>query len=52
MLIHLEILLDIIEEDLKDNKEDKNLLMYCTGGIRCEKASAYYKHKGLKTFFN
>ncbi|MGK0307658.1 MAG: UPF0176 protein, partial [Urechidicola sp.] len=27
--------LDIIEEDLKYNKEDKNLLMYCTGGIRC-----------------
>jgi UPF0176 protein len=43
--------LDIIEEDLKDNKEDKNLLMYCTGGIRCEKASAYYKHKGFKNVF-
>ncbi|ALU73827.1 rhodanese-related sulfurtransferase [Tenacibaculum finnmarkense] len=43
--------LDIIEQDLKDNKEDKNLLMYCTGGIRCEKASAYYKHKGFKNVF-
>ncbi|MDC0176593.1 rhodanese-related sulfurtransferase [Polaribacter sp.] len=43
--------LEIIEEDLKDNKEDKNLLMYCTGGIRCEKASAYYKHKGFKNVF-
>lgn len=43
--------LDIIEEDLKNNKEDKNLLMYCTGGIRCEKASAYYKHKGFKNVF-
>ena len=43
--------LAIIEEDLKDNKEDKNLLMYCTGGIRCEKASAYYKHKGFKNVF-
>ena len=43
--------LDIIEEDLKDNKEDKNLLMYCTGGIRCEKASAYYKYKGFKNVF-
>ena len=43
--------LDIIEEDLKDNKEDKNLVMYCTGGIRCEKASAYYKHKGFKNVF-
>jgi UPF0176 protein len=43
--------LDVIEEDLKENKEDKNLLMYCTGGIRCEKASAYYKHKGFKNVF-
>lgn len=43
--------LDLIEEDLKDHKEDKNLVMYCTGGIRCEKASAYYKHKGFKNVF-
>ena len=43
--------LDVIEEDLKDHKEDKKLVMYCTGGIRCEKASAYYKHKGFKNVF-
>ncbi len=43
--------LSIIEEDLKEHKEDKNLVMYCTGGIRCEKASAYYKHKGFKKVF-
>ncbi|NNC44296.1 MAG: rhodanese-related sulfurtransferase [Winogradskyella sp.] len=43
--------LDLIEEDLKDHKEDKKLVMYCTGGIRCEKASAYYKHKGFKQVF-
>lgn len=43
--------LDIIEADLKDHKEDKKLVMYCTGGIRCEKASAYYKHKGFKNVF-
>ena len=43
--------LDIIENDLKDHKEDKNLVMYCTGGIRCEKASAYYKHKGFKNVY-
>jgi UPF0176 protein len=29
-------------------KEDKKVIMYCTGGIRCEKASAYLKHKGFK----
>ena len=43
--------LPIIEEDLKEHKEDKNLVMYCTGGIRCEKASAYFKHKGFKKVY-
>ena len=43
--------LPIIEEQLKDFKEDKNLLMYCTGGIRCEKASAFFKHKGFKNVY-
>ncbi|AXT18527.1 rhodanese-related sulfurtransferase [Flavobacteriaceae bacterium AU392] len=43
--------LPIIEEDLKEHKEDKNLVMYCTGGIRCEKASAYYKYKGFKNVY-
>lgn len=43
--------LDLIEEDLKAHKEDKKLVMYCTGGIRCEKASAYYKHKGFKNVY-
>lgn len=27
--------------------EDRNILMYCTGGIRCEKASAWLKHQGF-----
>lgn len=43
--------LPIINEQLKDFKEDKNLVMYCTGGIRCEKASAYFKHQGFKNVF-
>ncbi|MEZ4968313.1 MAG: rhodanese-related sulfurtransferase [Flavobacteriaceae bacterium] len=43
--------LDVIEKDLADHKEDKKLVMYCTGGIRCEKASAYYKHKGFKNVY-
>lgn len=36
---------------LKDAK-DKNIIMYCTGGIRCEKASAYMLHKGFKNVFH
>lgn len=43
--------LPIINEQLKEHKEDKNLVMYCTGGIRCEKASAYFKHQGFKNVF-
>ena len=43
--------LPIIEEELAVHKEDKKLLMYCTGGIRCEKASAYFKHKGFKNVY-
>lgn len=36
---------------LKDAK-DKNIIMYCTGGIRCEKASAYMLHQGFKNVFH
>lgn len=43
--------LPIIHDLLSKHKEDKNLLMYCTGGIRCEKASAYFKHKGFKNVY-
>jgi UPF0176 protein len=43
--------LPIIENQLAAHKEDKNLLMYCTGGIRCEKASAFFKHKGFKNVY-
>ena len=40
-----------IAEDLMKEHQDKNLLMYCTGGIRCEKASAWMKHRGFKNVF-
>jgi len=30
-----------------EGKEEKNIVMYCTGGIRCEKASAWLKHEGF-----
>jgi UPF0176 protein len=39
--------LPLVVEHLK-GQEDKKVIMYCTGGIRCEKASAYLKHKGFK----
>ena len=43
--------LPIIEDQLSQHKQDKKLLMYCTGGIRCEKASAYFKHKGFENVY-
>jgi UPF0176 protein len=43
--------LPLVIEHLK-GQEDKNVLMYCTGGIRCEKASAYFKHKGFKNVYH
>ncbi len=42
--------LPVVENMLADQK-DKNVIMYCTGGIRCEKASAWMKHKGFKNVF-
>lgn len=38
--------------DMLKGQEDKNIVMYCTGGIRCEKASAFLKHKGFKSVFH
>ncbi|MBO0222924.1 hypothetical protein J0689_26970, partial [Vibrio parahaemolyticus] len=34
--------------DMLQEQKDKNIVMYCTGGIRCEKASAYMLHNGFK----
>jgi len=42
--------LPIIEKIL-ENKKDQPLVMYCTGGIRCEKASAYFKSKGFNEVY-
>jgi UPF0176 protein len=43
--------LGVIENGLKAHKESKTLVMYCTGGIRCEKASAYFLHKGFRSVY-
>ena len=32
-------------------KKNDSIAMYCTGGIRCEKASAYLKQKGYKNVY-
>lgn len=38
--------------EMMKGKEDANIVMYCTGGIRCEKASAYMLYKGFKNVFH
>ena len=38
--------------DMMNEDKEKNIIMYCTGGIRCEKASAYMLHKGFKNVFH
>jgi UPF0176 protein len=38
--------------DMLRGNEDKNIIMYCTGGIRCEKASAWMLHNGFKNVFH
>jgi UPF0176 protein len=38
--------------DMMKADKEKNIIMYCTGGIRCEKASAYMLHKGFKNVFH
>ena len=33
-------------------KKSKNIAMFCTGGIRCEKASSYMKNEGFKNVYH
>jgi len=37
--------------ELLEDKKDHKILMYCTGGIRCEKASAYMRYRGFENVF-
>ncbi len=39
-----------VASDLKDQRE-KTIVTYCTGGIRCEKASAYLVEQGFKDVY-
>ena len=43
--------LPIIEKKFAKHKKSKNIVMYCTGGIRCEKASAFLKQKGYEKVY-
>ena len=45
-----EELQEVIDEFQEDRS--KRILMYCTGGIRCEKASAWMKHNGFDEVYH
>ncbi|WP_018629482.1 rhodanese-related sulfurtransferase [Niabella aurantiaca] len=38
--------------DMMQEHMGKNIIMYCTGGVRCEKASAYMLHRGFKNVYH
>ena len=40
------------KEFTKDEKNNKNIAMFCTGGIRCEKASSLMKKEGFKNVYH
>ncbi len=40
-----------VVEDLLQPHREKHIVMYCTGGIRCEKATAYFKKKGFEKLY-
>ncbi len=42
---------EFVEKELSDHK-DKKIAMYCTGGIRCERSTAYLKKKGFKHVYH
>lgn len=54
----IEIPSDTFKEQLQmavemmQEQKDRNIVMYCTGGIRCEKASAWMLHNGFKNVFH
>lgn len=38
--------------DMLQDSKDKKIVMYCTGGIRCEKASAWMRHNGFDNVYH
>lgn len=42
---------DYVEKELSD-KKDKKIAMFCTGGIRCEKSTAYLKQQGFTQVYH
>jgi len=39
-------------ESILENKDSRNIAMFCTGGIRCEKATSLLKEKGYNNIYH
>jgi UPF0176 protein len=38
--------------EMLEGKQEENIIMYCTGGIRCEKATAWMRHNGFHNVYH
>ncbi len=41
-----------VKDNLSEVAKDKKIAMFCTGGIRCEKSTAYMKSQGFKNVYH
>ena len=41
-----------LDGNLQSVSKKKNIAMFCTGGIRCEKSTAYLKQQGFKNIYH
>lgn len=53
LVLDMENFRDLPEKiaEIEDKLRDKTVITYCTGGIKCEKASAYLLKKGFKDVY-
>ncbi|KIE04273.1 UPF0176 protein [Candidatus Jidaibacter acanthamoeba] len=41
-----------VKENLTEEDKEKTILMFCTGGVRCEKSTAYMKQNGFDKVYH
>ncbi len=49
---HFTELADWLKGSLKEEDKKKNIAMFCTGGIRCEKSTAFLKQLGFEKVYH
>ena len=41
-----------LDEELSEDEKHKPIAMFCTGGVRCEKSTAYLKERGFEQVYH